>query len=205
MKRHMSHNKTDQRYPTLSSNRDLMARSSRLVKRGLALVEAMPSIPTRFQQRPAATTYDIYNQSILLVDDVKAVREILTEELEDAGFTNIIHADRASKAIEILQELGDRVVLVITHNIGVERGHEEGREMVKYLSNTYKGTLGVIFHTPCTTYADEAMALGNENVVVLDYVIASYDCTRLIESVKKHLQFVMEKRGRFNEDLSLPL
>lgn len=108
MKMHMSDNKTDQRYPTLSSNRDLMARSSRLVKRGVALIEAIPSIPTRFQQRAVATTYDIYNQGILLVDDLEATRDLMTEELEDAGFTNIIHADRDSKAIKILHEFGEK-------------------------------------------------------------------------------------------------
>lgn len=77
--------------------------------------------------------------------------------------------------------------------------------MVKHLINVHNGILGVIFITPYTSYADEAMALGNENVMVLDYIISSADLTRLIESVKKNLRFVMEKRRRFNEDLSLPL
>lgn len=191
----MSDNKTDQRFPALSSNRSLVARSSNLAKRGIALIEAMPLVSA--DQLAAVKTANIFNQGILLVDDQEIIRMLYPELLEEAGFTNIIVADRASKAIEILEELGDKILLVITHNRGLERDWEEGREMVKYLTNTYNGIVGVIFCSALASYADECMALGNKSVLVLDYIVKSDKISPLIESVRKNIPVVMEKRGRF--------
>jgi DNA-binding NtrC family response regulator len=174
----MKGSKTDSHLPTLASGKQPLVRSSSLARRGLELAEIC----------------HIYDQGILVVDDEEHVRLLMREEFEEAGFHNIMFADRASAAIKIMEERGDSITLIVTNIVGFEGGHEEGLDLVRHLIGIYHGIIGIVFNTSQDTRADEAKALGNERVMVLDYLIKSFDLKPLFQSVRKNIRTVIEKR-----------
>jgi len=74
------------------------------------------------------TSNDITNISILIVDDVRGVLELLNEALTKNGFDNVIPAENGLKAIQILENKKIDLILSDLYMDPID-----GMELLKYV------------------------------------------------------------------------
>jgi CheY-like chemotaxis protein len=117
------------------SNGDLWLDSR--VGQGTTFTIALPLVePASEQNRELEQIPPGGSETILLVDDEKAVREVLTRGLQEKGY-RVLEAADGSQALEILRDTADEIDLVITDvampgMTGIELAHK-GLELRPFL------------------------------------------------------------------------
>lgn len=145
---------------------------------------------------------DVLNQGILVVDDEEHIRSLCQEQLLDAGFKNIHFASNGLECINKLQESKENIVLIImdiklTSSRWDERCKDwawNGLETIRHLTNIHHQVVGVLFHTAYDAYRDEAATIKSDKVLNLGYHTKSFDFKPFLDSVKRNMKLVVEKR-----------
>jgi DNA-binding NtrC family response regulator len=91
----------------------------------------------------------LLNQGIIIVDDEEGIREFLSQELIRLGYKKVYRAKDGLECIDILQEKGDGIALVV---LDIVMPGLDGIETFKHLTNVYSGIVGVIFFTAYSDY-----------------------------------------------------
>ena len=147
---------------------------------------------------------NIYDYGILAVDDEQVILDLISEELNEAGFKHVMTAKSGLQCIEKLNEQGDNIVIIL---MDIRMEGMNGIETVQHITNHYDGVVGIIFHTAYANYKLESTnsGLGNENVLNLDFIVKSADLTALLASLKANIPRVLEKRHKLITSSNLSL
>jgi CheY-like chemotaxis protein len=142
---------------------------------------------------------DIQTEGILVVDDEEVIVFAITQLLKVQGFENLQAAYDGSDCVELVLQNREAISLVI---LDIRMDHMDGFTTVRALMEKYDGVLGVIFMTGYASLRleEEARALGNDNILVLDFMHKPFEMTDLLDVVSRNLPTVLEKRKELAGD-----
>ncbi len=115
--------------------------------------------------------------TILVVDDEDALREVLSDELANQGF-NIAQAADGEKAINVLKAQKFDLVL-----LDIKMPKVDGFEVLKYV----KTNLPVIKVIMMTGFADLKSAIESKRLGADDFVSKPYDLVDLFTTIERVL------------------
>jgi PAS domain S-box-containing protein len=153
---------------------------------GTTLKVFLPAVsqpPHPVEQSPASTAVRGGNETILVVEDEKPVRELVCSLLTGYGY-NVVQAESGSKAVELWQQTRDRIDLLLTDLVMPD--HMNGRELAERFWADRPG-LKVIFTSGYT-----ADIVGNDFTVLRghNYLQKPYQPAKLAMAVRDCLDAV---------------
>ena len=118
-------------------------------------------------------------ESILIVDDDINLCTVLSEELNEVGYTTK-YCTRADEAVEILTS-GDKTDLVL---LDLKMPEKDGFYVLNVINEKSIDTKVIVL----TAYADVKSAIESARLGAADFISKPYDLDELIISVRKVLQ-----------------
>lgn len=149
-----------------------------------AIVKAFESIMSKVSSatKKSITPFDI-RKPVIIVDDVRSMRQVMATILRQSGFNSIIECESGEKAWHALESEKDRVGLVISD------WSMEGMSGLDLLKKMKADTMMVnipfimVSGLSDLKYIQDAIKSG-----VTDYIVKPINPTIVLEKIQKHLQ-----------------
>ncbi len=138
---------------------------------------------------------DLSSVGVLVVDDLRAHRELYREILVNDGYSNIHTAGTGTECLSILQAKGDEIFVVLLDRILPDTTAEE---IVRHLLNVHHNLVGIVINTafPSTESKIEFSEVQSENVYLTAYLDkAEYDIDLVSAEVRNAAETIREKRA----------
>ena len=131
---------------------------------------------------------------VLVVDDVRAHRELYREILISVGYSNIHIAGTGTECLSILQAKGDEIFVVLLDRILPDA---TARQIVRQLLDVHHHPVGIVINTafPSPESKMEFSEVESDYVYVTAYLDKSdYDIDLISAEVRNAVELVCERR-----------